>query len=122
MQVEEVMDELLDSEQNVGGIAVISKDGDLIFQTENWDLNSEVGNIINTVKSPEGSIIILGIKYMIVESTLERIIGTNIRGKGHVILAPFEDGVLVTYIMPQAGPRDALFNVQSFAKKLNGII
>lgn len=119
---ENLIDELIEEEQNVGGAAVISNSGELIFQTENWDLSSEIENILNVVESPKSSIILLDMKYMIVENTPERIIGTNLKGKGHLILAPFEKGVLVTYIIPQAGPRDALFNVQTFAQKINTIL
>lgn len=119
---ENLIDELIEVERNVGGAAVISNSGELISQTENWDLSSEIENILNVVESPKSSIILLDMKYMIVENTPERIIGTNLKGKGHLILVPFEKGVLVTYIIPQAGPRDALFNVQTFAQKINTIL
>lgn len=119
---ENLIDELIEVERNVGGAAVISSSGELISQTENWDLSSEIENILNVVESPKSSIILLDMKYMIVENTPERIIGTNLKGKGHLILVPFEKGVLVTYIIPQAGPRDALFNVQTFAQKINTIL
>jgi hypothetical protein len=122
MSAENLMNELIELERNVGGVAVFSKNGELICQTENWDLSTEIENILNVAESAKSSIILLGMKYMVVENTPERIIGTNIQGKGHLILAPFEKGVLLTYIIPQAGPRDALFNVQSFAQKINSIL
>ena len=85
-------------------------------------IKSPDSKILDIVNNGGSSITLLGVKYMIVENTPERIIGTNITGQGHLIFAPFEHGVLVTYIIPQVGPRDALFNVQSFAQKLNLII
>ena len=71
------------------------------------------------------NITIQGIKYMIVENTEERKIGTNITGKGHLIIAPVPiggTGALICYINPAAGPRDALFAVQTYALKLVSII
>ena len=71
------------------------------------------------------SIVIQGVKYMIVENTEERKIATNITGKGHVIICPVPiggTGALVCYINPQVGPRDALFAVQEYAKKLSTIL
>lgn len=118
MTIEDVIYDLIDEEPNVGGAAVIANDGTLLFQTDNWDLTSDVQNILDTIKEGASSILLLGLKYMIVENTPERVIGTNITGKGHVIFAPFDGGVLATYILPQVGPRDALFNVQSFAQKV----
>lgn len=127
-EIEGIIDELLDEEQNIFGVAVISKDGNLITQTENWNLNSDL-NAINellTQKLELGekgitNLTLQGIKYMIVENTEERKIGTNIMHKGHVIICPIPiggTGALITYINPQVGPRDALFSVQDFAKKL----
>ncbi|MHA2400473.1 MAG: hypothetical protein ACXADU_16485 [Promethearchaeota archaeon] len=127
-EVEGIIDELLDEEQNVFGVALISKDGNIIIQTENWDLNSDL-KMINELLNEKlelgqkgiTSITLQGIKYMIVENTEERKIGTNIVHKGHIIICPIPiggTGALVTYINPQVGPRDALFSVQEYAKRM----
>jgi predicted regulator of Ras-like GTPase activity (Roadblock/LC7/MglB family) len=127
-EVEGIIDELLDEEQNVFGVALISKDGNIIIQTENWDLNSDL-SMINELLNEKlelgqkgiSSITLQGIKYMIVENTEERKIGTNIVHKGHIIICPIPiggTGALVTYINPQVGPRDALFSVQEYAKRM----
>jgi hypothetical protein len=119
MSVENIVDGLLDAEANIGGIAVISSKGAVAYQTENWNLTNDAQGIL-ALLGGGSSITILGVKYMIVENTPERIIGTNVTGKGHIIVAPFPGGVLVAYIVPTAGPRDALFNVQTFALRLKG--
>ncbi len=127
-EIEGIIDELLDEEQNVFGVALISKDGNIIIQTENWDLNSDL-KMINELLNENlelgqkgiTSITLQGIKYMIVENTEERKIGTNIVHKGHIIICPIPiggTGALVTYINPQVGPRDALFSVQEYAKRM----
>jgi predicted regulator of Ras-like GTPase activity (Roadblock/LC7/MglB family) len=135
MSIENIIDELLDVEQNVYGVAIIGKDGTLITQTENWDISGDLTkeeglNVLLQTKLELGqkgmtSIVIQGIKYMIVENTEERKIATNLTGKGHVIICPIPiggTGALVCYINPQVGPRDALFAVQDYAKKLSTIL
>ncbi|MHA2186219.1 MAG: hypothetical protein ACXAAI_14595, partial [Promethearchaeota archaeon] len=70
-EVEGIIDELLDEEQNVFGVALISKDGNIIIQTENWDLNSDL-KMINELLNEKlelgqkgiTSITLQGIKYM----------------------------------------------------------
>ena len=126
--IENIIDELLNEEQNIYGVAVIGLDGRLITQTENWDITNDLETINELILTKlelgaKGitSITIMGIKYMIVENTEERKIGTNITGKGHVIIAPIPiggKGALLCYINPQIGPRDALFTVQNYALKL----
>lgn len=132
MSVEGIIDELLNVEENVFGVAIIGKDGSLLTQTENWDITADLG-LINEliINNPDlgqkgiGSIVVQGVKYMVVENIEERKIGTNITGKGHLIVCPVPiggTGALICYINPQAGPRDALLNVQTYALKLANLI
>ena len=131
-EIESLVNGLLNEEQNVFGVAIVDKSGSLITQTQNWDISTDLDEINKLLRTKlelgqKGmtSISIQGIKYMIVENTEERKIGTNITGKGHIIIAPIPiggSGALICYINPQAGQRDALYNVQTYALKLNNII
>jgi predicted regulator of Ras-like GTPase activity (Roadblock/LC7/MglB family) len=131
-EIESIVDELLSEEQNIFGVAIINKSGALVTQTQNWNLSNDLDKI-NELLSTQlalgqkgmSSIVIQGIKYMMVENTEERKIGTNITGKGHIIIAPVPiggTGALVCYINPQIGPRDALFTVQSYALRLQNLV
>ena len=131
-EIETIIDELLNTEQNIDGVAIINKSGSLVTQTQNWDISSDLNKINELLKAKlelgqRGipNISLQGIKYMLVENTEERKIGTNITGKGHIIIAPIPiggTGALICYINPQAGPRDALFTVQSYALKLQNLV
>jgi len=131
-EIESIIDDLLSEEQNIFGVAIINKAGTLITQTENWNLSNDLGDInkllgakLELGQRGMSNITVQGIKYMMVENTEERKIGTNITGKGHLIIAPIPiggTGALICYINPQAGPRDALFTVQSYALKLQNIV
>jgi len=131
-EIEAIIDDLLNEEQNIFGVAIVSKDGRLITQTENWNIAGDL-DLINELLNQKlelgekgiSRITIQGIKYMIVENTEERKIGTNITGKGHIIICPVPiggTGALVCYINPQAGPRDALFVAQEYALKLKDFV
>ncbi|MHA1776156.1 MAG: hypothetical protein DRO88_04190 [Promethearchaeia archaeon] len=125
MDYEKLIFELLDTEPAVFGGAVINPKKELVFQTENWDLQQEIDEIIDAIEEAQktdgknpGRIQIMKITYMIVEFTPERIIATNVSRKGHIIIAMHEGWALVAFIDPNKGPRDALFNVQSFVRRL----
>lgn len=131
-EIEAIINDLLNEEQNIFGVAIISKDGILLTQTENWNVANDL-DLINDLLNQKlelgekgiSSITIQGIKYMIVENTEERKIGTNITGKGHIIICPVPiggTGALVCYINPQVGPRDTLFAAQEYAKKLTDFV
>ncbi len=127
-EIESIIDELLNAEENVLGVAIIGKSGNLITQTENWNISGDLPilNELLNLKLELGergitSLSVQSIKYMIVENTEERKIGTNVTGKGHLVIAPIPiggTGALICYINPASGPRDALFNIQEFAKKM----
>ena len=125
MDYEEFIFELLDAEPAVLGGAVIDINGNLMYQTENWDLQQEIDQINAVISEAQksdgnnpGKLEIMKVSYMIVELTPERIIATNVARKGHVIIAMGDNGSVVAYIDPNRGPRDALFNVQTFSRKL----
>jgi len=131
-ELESLIDSLLDEEQNVYGVAIINNQGNLVTQTENWDISNDLdqfnellGKKLGLGEKGMSSIEVQGIKYMIVENTEERKIVTNIKGKGHLIICPIPiggEGALVCYINPQAGPRDALFTIQEYAKKMEPLL
>lgn len=131
-KIEGIIDDLLNLEENAYGIAIIGKDGKLITQTENWNISNDLDKLNEFLNEKLAlgekgitSLSIQGIKYMIVENTEERKIGTNITGKGHVVICPIPiggTGALITYVNPRAGPRDVLLNVQEYAKKLTDLI
>ena len=125
MEYESFIFELMDAEPAVFGGAVIDKNGKLVYQTENWDLQQDIdklNDIIDEAKKTDGTspgkMEIMKIGYMIVEFTPERVIATNVMHKGHIILGMGDNGSIVAYIDPAKGPRDALFNVQNFVRKL----
>jgi len=98
-EIETIIDDLLSEEVNIFGVAIINKSGALITQTQNWNLSSDLekinellGTKIALGQKGISNITIQGIKYMIVENTEERKIGTNITGKGHLIIAPIPIG------------------------------
>ena len=92
-EIESIIDDLLSEEQNIFGVAIINKAGTLITQTENWNLSNDLGDInkllgakLELGQRGMTNITVQGIKYMMVENTEERKIGTNITGKGHIII------------------------------------
>jgi hypothetical protein len=121
MDYENFIFSLMDTESAVFGGAIINNKGELVYQTENWNLQEDLPQLKQILKGENpGSLALMKIKYMIVEFTPERIIGTNVARRGHVIITPVDKGALIVYIDPAKGPRDALFNVQQFALKLKG--
>ncbi len=122
-EIKKIVDELgiiaLESNIKIAGVAVVSDSGNIVFQTDNWDLTNQTNIILNVIKGDRSFVLNNG-EFSVVETTTEGIIGTNNSGMGHVIFAPFQGGVLVSYAMPQADPPKALAFLKTFAMRLNG--
>ncbi|MHA2007536.1 MAG: hypothetical protein ACXAB2_12005 [Candidatus Hodarchaeales archaeon] len=103
----------------IAGFAVVSDSGSLIYQTENWDLTNHTHIISNLIKG-ESSFVLNNSKFSVVDTSSEGIITTSDMGMGHVIFVPFQGGVLISYVMPQAEPSVALSFLKDYAPRLNG--
>ena len=122
-EIENIIDDLgiasLENNIKIAAVAVVSDSGYLVSQTDNWDLTNQTKIILNVINGGR-SFTLSDVEYSVAETTTEGIIGTNNSGMGHVIFAPFQGGVLVSYAMPQANPPKALSFLKAFAMKLNG--
>jgi len=113
----------MDLQENIYGVAVInSNDKKIIYQTENWDVTPDVNNFLNAWENNESSVLISNVKYMIVENTPERLVGTNVTGKGHIIGASAGPARILCYINPAIGPRDALQDIQLQTNKIAALL
>ncbi|MFX1419474.1 MAG: hypothetical protein ACFE9N_11190 [Promethearchaeota archaeon] len=119
--VEELGIAALETNMKIAAVAVVSDLGNLVFQTENWDLSNQTNIILDAIKGNH-SFVINNSEFSVVETKAEGIIGTNNSGMGHVIFSRFQGGVLVVYAMPQADPPKVLEFLKIYAIKLNGKI
>ncbi|MFW9826498.1 MAG: hypothetical protein ACFFEY_02640 [Candidatus Thorarchaeota archaeon] len=108
----------LENNIKIAGVAVISDSGEILYQTENFDLTNQTSFLSNVMRG-ESSFTLNGIEFSIVDKTTEGFVGTNRMGLGHVLIVPFQGGVLVSYAMSKAEPIQALYFLKDFAMKLN---
>jgi len=99
----------------------VAESGKLIIQTENWDLTNQTNTILNVMKG-DSSFTLSDVEYSVVKKASEGIIGTNPNGLGHILIAPFQGGMLVSYAMPQADTSKALNFLKGYVPRLNGKI
>ncbi|MFX1463940.1 MAG: hypothetical protein ACFFBF_12990 [Promethearchaeota archaeon] len=122
-EIKNIIDELgiaaLETNVKIAAVAVVSDSGKLVFQTENWDLTNQTKTILNVIKG-EKSFVLSNVEYSVDETTTEGIVGTSANGMGHILFAPFQGGLLLSYAMPQADTPKALTFLKSFSMRLNG--
>jgi hypothetical protein len=86
-------------------VAIISKNGKLLYSTKKWNIKSDVKNLLASWASNSAqSVTVDSIRYSIVQMEPERFIATNRHKKGHLIGATSPDGekYVVAKISPKA--------------------
>lgn len=102
-EVNALITELWNRNENVSAITILaSTNHAIIYQTNNWDLTPDIGNILNTWTSQAGAITVQGIRYSMLQCTIERLICRNVGGQGGIVAAKEGNIIGVAYLLPNA--------------------
>ncbi|MEM1657518.1 MAG: hypothetical protein QXK94_00570 [Candidatus Jordarchaeales archaeon] len=122
-QIISVINELLSTNENITAAAVITNDGRIIYQTNNWDVSVDAPSLIASWREKAPAISVQGIKYSVLQTTEERLVATNVSGLGHIILATIQRrGFLMVYVTPQGDAGGSYVDVSRAAMKLAPIL
>ena len=103
--IKNVVSKLQHHYKDAKSVAIISKNGKLLYSTKNWNIKSDIKNLLASWASNSAqSVTVDSIRYSIVQMEPERFIATNRHKKGHLIGAASPDGdyYMVAQISPKA--------------------
>ncbi len=103
-----IMNQIMQMDPNITAITAVNASGAIIMQTQNWDLSADLLTIMGVWQGGGGSLNIQGIKYITLEASPERLVGTNVQGQGHIVGMKVGTGAIIAYVSPQGEPRGAL--------------
>ena len=109
----------------VQAFGVISESGQVLWQSNNWDLTADAANLMSAVKSRSASIVQNQVKYSTMRSTPESLVARNVQGNGILILTKIDtagDRWVVAWADAQAQPDGVYVDVDRAAKTLRGKI
>lgn len=99
---------LMQADPSITAVTAINASGQILMQTENWDISPDIPGILSIWQGGGGSLNIQGIKYITLEAAPERIVGTNVQGQGHIVGMRLGTGAIIAYVSPSGEPRGAL--------------
>jgi hypothetical protein len=108
MAIGTAVQNIMQLDPNIVAVTVMDPNGSIIMQTENWNLANDIPGIMQIWNQGGGSLSIQGISYIALEVIPERIIGTNVRGQGHIVALRLRSGAIIAYVSPQGDARSAL--------------
>ncbi|NVM55863.1 MAG: hypothetical protein HWN66_19340 [Candidatus Helarchaeota archaeon] len=102
-QIEQLLKDLWNKNDSISAITVIAVSNNaILYQTDNWDIGSDLQTVLSNWDTQRGSIEIQGIHYSTLQCTPERLVCTNVRGQGHIVASREENILAIAYILPNA--------------------
>ncbi|TXT56477.1 MAG: hypothetical protein BAJATHORv1_20066 [Candidatus Thorarchaeota archaeon] len=109
------------SGQMVQAFGVITTSGQVLWQSNNWDLTADAQELANAVGKGVASVTQNQVKYSTIRSSPESLVARSVSGNGTLVLAKIEDGkFVVAWASPDAAPDGIYVDVDRAAKALKG--
>ena len=112
-----------DSGQMVQAWGVITLSGQVLWQSNNWDLTQDAAGLAAALTKGAPSVVQGNVKYSTLRVTPDSLVARSVAGNGILILARIEgDKFVVAWADPSAAPDQVYVDVDRAAKKLKGKI
>jgi hypothetical protein len=99
----------------------VTKDGAVIWQTDNWNLVEEIDGILSAADKDKSKVTAGGVTYKRVSSSDDSYVATADDNKGHLILVLIDEhSWAIAFATPSAVPELAIIDVKKTAIKLRG--
>jgi hypothetical protein len=119
--MEDIAIAALETNVKIASLALISESGQLLYQTQNWDLSTQTKVILDVVKGNK-KFVLNGLTLSVIGKDPSRIVATNNMGMGSIVILPFHGGSLISYVMPGADTEAALDFLVPYAIKISEIL
>ena len=119
--MDEIFKSLVSANNTIGAMAVLDNAGKVVYATQNWKVNG--GELMDSWRNKSPSVSIQSIKYSTLSVTEERLIATNVGGKGHIVVSTVGDkGIVIAYVTPQGDPGGSYADICRAADMIKSVI
>ena len=117
---ERIANDLMQLVPDIIALAIVDKDKNIAYSTDNWDISAELSNISlgwSTLKLP--SINISGVKYITLQIEVDTLVATSVQGEGHIVGFKDEEWKIITYIVPEGDRKAAIVELSRVVRSLS---
>ncbi len=110
-----------ESEQKIGAFGVITTSGEVLWQSDTWDLSADAKGLVAAVLGKAASVTQNQVKYVTLKSSPENIVARNVGGNGILVVALIEgDKWVCAWASADGVPNEIYFHVDKAARSLKG--
>jgi len=111
---------LMEKDPNIIAAAVLKGKKNIIFQTDNWDIQPDIDLVISSWIGQNAAFIkISGVKYSMLQCTEERMAATSVKGEGSIVAAKDGEHKIIAYISPDGDMRGAMMDTARALSKMS---
>jgi hypothetical protein len=104
---------LMQRDPSIIAATVIQGKDSIVFQTDNWDISSDVSRVVSSWNSRNAQFVMIsGVKYSVLQCEQERLVAISIKGEGSICAAKDDEHKLICYLEPDGDARGAIMDVQ----------
>ncbi|MBN1215240.1 MAG: hypothetical protein JXA99_07320 [Candidatus Lokiarchaeota archaeon] len=108
---EQAVYNLMQKDPTILAVAVITGKDNITYQTNNWDISPDIGQVISSWTGQNAQFIkISGVKYSILQMTAERLTAISIRGEGSIVAAKDDEHKIIAYVSPDGDMRGSMMD------------
>ena len=112
-----------DSGKMIQAFGVVTGGGQVLWQSDNWDLGVDAKSLVSAFTGRAASVIQNQVKYSTLRTSPESLVARNTGGNGTLVLAKIEgDKWVVAWAAAEAAPDGIYVDVDRAAKSLKGKI
>ena len=101
----------------------VAKDGVIVWQTENWNLQEDIKSILEAPQKASGKVSAGGVKYKRVKSSKDYFIGSADSDEGHLLVVQINDSSwAIAWAVSSAVPELTIIDITKAAIHLKGNI
>ena len=115
----EVVKNLKQSELDITSVAVIEGEDDIVYSTEDWDINADVSIILSIWKTFQKSITYSEKKYSVLQRTSERLVAMSYKGDGSIVGAKDDEHKVIAHLNPGGYGPTAVMAVQRAVRSMS---
>ncbi len=97
----------------------VMDDGQIIWQTDNWNLVKDVNDLVESITKTKREVVIAKISYKIIEKTEDALIASSSEEKGHILMARTRSNSwLVAWATQDSIPELAIIDLKYAAARI----
>lgn len=120
LDYETLVSNFMQTAPSILAVAIVEDKNEIVYSTNNWDISEDIRQISSSWNSMKAPFIkVSGVKYIMLECTIDTMVATSIQGKGHIVGVLDEERKIITYVEPDGDRKAAIVELSRILRTIS---